>query len=594
MATWPDDVPVIQDGADGDQKTFNEPIEALTARTDYLKTTVDGLTNKSNLVSYRVNVTTSVTAGDLVYFDADCDCYDRAQALWADAYAVNGEILASPQAYVKGWVITKHTSTSADILLEGLYKSQTLVDSLLGSSADPGIYYLSATDAGKATATVPPLKVPAITYLGSGSIIFEASDVFQPNHLHRTHVLRKTWHPITDSRFDGMDKPSWATMGYDIASDTDFQEWFASYPGAITIFIDGLLQDPNLVVTSTDNIWYMGTYAGSSSSSSSSSSNSTSDSNSTSSNTSSSTSDSSNSSSSSSNTSSSSDSTSSSLSSSSGAGDWPNGADSIVAYNYSPFTNGEPVVRAIGSDTPCELSITSEKGLAKINAMPWEIDVVAATGNAVISVVDKHLKVAPVVTSITSSGGITVTAAGAGQVDISTGDTVQTVIDAELVNLNNAVELTDDPYFYYNFPASRAAAVIGKVAVPRLNSANTYAASAWVYRRGVIGGVTGSTITFPAMTVELTHTDSPRQKSTVVIPAAPEVTTSIAAEANSIQTKLYFGETPAADRITVTPEGTVYVKLSMASDAYDKYITRFGIIIYLVAGTGSVVVPCGS
>lgn len=72
MATWTDAVPFISDGDDGNQNTFNTPLQALTDRTDYLKAELDSLTNKSNLLAFRVETSSDVEAGDLVYFDSDC------------------------------------------------------------------------------------------------------------------------------------------------------------------------------------------------------------------------------------------------------------------------------------------------------------------------------------------------------------------------------------------------------------------------------------------------------------------------------------------------------------------------------------------
>jgi hypothetical protein len=204
------------------------------------------------------------------------------------------------------------------------------------------------------------------------------------------------------------------------------------------------------------------------------------------------------------------------------------------------------------------------------------------------------MKTAPVVTSITSSGGVNVTKGDNGSYTLSTGDSIEVVRDAELVNLNNVVELTDDPYFYYDFPANRDASMIGKVTLPILNNVNEYEVSAWVYRRGIEGAVTGSTLTFPEIDVELTHVASPRHKSNVVMPTGPEITTTISTEENTVQSKLYYGETPEADRLTVSSEGTVYAKLSIDSGANDKYKTRFGILVHLKSGTGTDVVPCGT
>jgi len=589
MATWTDDVSLLTDGAEASAAVLNRPLQALAARTDYLKQAYEAITDKSRVVIYRVAASTATVAGDLVYYNSDCGYYDKAQALWGPEYAARGEMLAADQARVKGVVLLKHAPALADILISGLCEDAAVAAAMMGAAAPAGIYYLSAAAAGKATATPPPLQVPVAVNTGAAGFIFNTPQIYQPNHMHRSLQLRGSWLAAMATEFDDMDKPAWATMGYDIAGDPDFAEWFAAYPGELTVVADGLVQRPGLYMTGLDNLWYMGTYAGSSSSSSSTGSTSSTSGNSSSS---SSTSVNSSSSSSPSSSSPSSSSTSDGYSSSS-EGDYPNGA-TIVVYSYSPMIAGEPVMRALDTDTPCELAISSLNGVANVSMVPLESDITVPTGYSVVNMIDRHLKLAPVVSSITSSGGLTIVKGANGLYTISTGDSIEGLLDAELVNMNNTVEVTDDPYFYYNFPANRAAALLGKVPVPRLNSVNTYAVAAWVYRRGVIGATAGSPVTFPAITAEITYVGSPRHSSPAAIPAAPGVATTIAAQAGSVQTNLYYGETPAADRLTVGPEGTVYVKLSMPQDTYNKYITRFGIIIYLVAGSGPVVVPCGT
>jgi len=612
---WADDVPLIQDGADGDAATLNTPLLALAGRTDYLKDRLDLLTDKATLVVNRARTYADVVAGDLVYYDASCNRYAKAQALWDSAYIANGELLAAPQAYVRGLVLSKPTADTADILLQGKYASTALADHVLGAGAAAGLYYLSATAAGLAAAAPPPLKVPTLTYQGNGEFVFHPPAIFQPNHLHRSHTLRKPWYPASDPRFDGMDKPAWAKMGYDIDSDPAFKGWFAAYPGALAVFIDGLLQEDAKVVTTTSNVWWMGTYAGSSSSSQSSGSSQSNSSSlsdasslstlssdtsqstqspSSSSSSSSLTSPSSSSSSSptsssessgsslsslsSSSTSSTSQSSgSSSTSSSSGESNWPNGAKSIVAFGYVPMIAGEPVVRAIGTDTPAEVAVArQESGVVKVSMYPWLEVAGTPDGTAVQSISGRTLRKVQIVTGITGSGGVHAVRLADGTVDLSTGDIIEGLLDAELVNLNNAVELTDDPYFYYVFPAGRVASIVGKRAIPRLDADHAYEVAAWAYRKGI----SSTPATFPEIVVEMTHVASPRYGS-APMPAAPQVTTAIAARANTVDTQLYYGETPAASRLTVTREGTVYLKFSMPTATVDRKLTRFGILVYL-------------
>ena len=671
MSVWRDDIPYLKDGNPASAAVLNPPIAALASRTDYLKRELDGVTNKSNLLDYSVACDINVEIGDLVYYDSGKGRYDKALAVMAEDYAQNGQIEASERAYVKGLVIAKPTTTSADLLIYGVWTDANIVDKVIGHGAEKGLYYLSQTEPGKAVMEAPALRVPIITYAGEGVVTLTTSNLFQPNHQHRYQLLRGDWLSANDPSFDDMEKPSGAIKGYDVSSDPEFSEWFVTYPGQLAVFLDGKLQDPNTIITTRDNIWYMGEYGyGSSSSSSSSlsslssssdssfsslssssqsslSSSSPSSQSSSSSSNSSSSSESSSSESSPSSRSSSSDSsysgseswssgssssdssTSSSQSSASSASsesslssssessessasspssssessesswssssswwdEWPDNAGSVVVYGYVPFLNGEPVVRAISTDTPCEIELKEDKGIVTISMKSWElVDQKSNGAYAVERVSDRTQRRIPVVSALTTSGGVVVKNRGDGVYDISTADVVEALLDAELINLNNVIELADDPYVWFDFPAGRDASLTARVAVPRLNPRNRYIAKVWAHIRGVIGAKPTSPVTFPEVAVELTHVKAPGSVA-VGLPATPMVTTVLPKIEESNETMLYLGE--SVDGVEVSSQGMVHFKLGMPSDTYHKYLARFGIKLYLVEGDGEVV-ECGA
>ena len=666
MSVWRDDIPYLKDGKPATAATFNPPLSALASRTDYLKRELDGVTNKSNIVDYAVSCDIGVEIGDLVYYDSARGRYDKALAVMAEDYAQNGQIEASEKAYVKGLVVDKPTATSADLLIYGVWEDEDIVNKVLGPGAAKGLYYLSQTEPGKAVPEAPPLVVPIITYAGEWVVTLTTSNLFQPNHQHRYQLLRGEWLPANDAAFDEMEKPAWAVKGYDVSNDPEFAEWFVTYPGQLVVFLDGKLQDPSTIVTTRDNIWYMGEYGGGSSSSSSSSlsslssssdssfsslsssslssassasSSSSSESSSSPSSQSSASSGSSESSessssysgseswlsesslssessasslsnsssesslsnsssssesslsSSSSNSSSSESSESSWSSSSSWMEEWPDNAGSVVVYGYVPFVNGEPVVRAISTDTPCEIALEDDKGVVSVSMKPWEIlDQESNGAYAIERISDRTQRRIPVVSGLTSSGGVVVKSRGDGVYDISSADVVEALLDAELVNLNNVIELSDDPYVWFDFPAGRDASLTARVAVPRLNPRNRYIAKAWAHIRGIIDAKPTAPVPFPEMAVELTHVKAPGSIA-VGLPATPMVTTTIPEIEESNETMLYLGE--SVDGVEVSSQGMVHFKFALPADTYHKYLARFGIKLYLVEGDGDVV-ECGA
>ena len=527
---WTDEVKKLEDGSPADATVLNAPIQALVDRTDYLKNKLEEVTTNAKVIAYNVKLDITVEPGDFVYYDCSCELFRKALAVWADSYEPNGELLAAPSAQASGVIIKKSTSNMGDLLMGGHYQDADLHQKIFGTNSTAGcLYYISGTDAGAVTNEVPPLAVPVVTDTGSDTFMVKVSSVHNPNHMHRHYVLSEPWLAASDVYFQDMTKPTGAVKGYSIIG-TDFEELFAAYPGELAIFLDGELAAYGDFVTNEFNLWWMGT------------------------------------------------------------GTDPSTATDIEVFAYSPMISGEPVIRNIKTNTPCMLTIRNKNGTATVDFNDWTEEDVEPEGTAVASIVDNSLKKIPVVTSITGTG-IQVNVLPSGRYDLVVGDAVEGLLDAELVNMNNAVELTDDPYFYYVFPAGRAASIIGKRSIPILTDANSYGAAVWVQRRGITGATDSSQIEFPAIDVEITSV--PTSPTTpVVLPTAPQVTTQIAA-VNTSQDKIYYGETPDTDLVDVFSNGAVYIKLSMPNDNLDEYILRFGIIIYLVSGTAPVVPPCG-
>lgn len=520
---WNDSVPNVSDGVSpANASTFNNIINVLANRTDWLKAAMDSMTNKSNTLARNVNLTADTVAGSIVYFDKTVNMYRPAKAVWSDVYSTEGELLAADSAYVEAMVVAKTTATTGDVLLDGLYNDAAVTANCLGNSPAPGLFYLSAVDAGKAVSTPPPLKVPVITYMGSNSFVFSRNQVLQPNHIHKTYTLSSAdWLVVADSSFDDMAKPGMALWGYDIKNDAGLTELFAAYPGQLVAFKDGTLLDPtaSFILFNSDNVWW-------------------------------------------------SDATSPDT--------------DITIFVYSPFNYGEPTVRDAITDTPAELEVTGTNGTLTINAKAWTYADVDPTGKALLGIVGKEMQRTTSISSIVAGPGANVNVnTSTGKATVSLDQMVEAVIDADIVNLNNTAEVTDDPFLYYVFPANREASIIGRCQVPKLDSGSSYKAAVWGFVKGIAGATVPTPITFPAVNIEATCVTSPRGVAYVDLSACATVSTSWSSF-SSVQDYLYSKEVLAAGQIDVTSESSVFVKLSIPSGTYDKYLMRFGIIIYVV------------
>ncbi len=385
--------------------------------------------------------------------------------------------------------------------------------------AAPGEYYLSATDPGKVSAVAPALKVPVLSYQGGNLFVFNQGAAYSPNHTHKSLEMVAGWLDITDPSFDGMEIPGTAVKGYDISSDPGLQELFSIYHGEAVVFNDGILLDTASVVVNDDNVWWM-------------------------------------------------------------RADVPQGVFRL--YAYMPFVRGEPLLRTASSDTTSELVVAADNGHLKVNAVPWTVSPAASpVPVAVSSITGKVLVTTPVVTSVTAGAGAQVTLTSQGKAVVSLDTSMEALVDGDLVDLNNALQYSDDPFIFFNFPAGRESSILYRVRIPKLGTNSSYIASAWAVRKGMTGGTVPSPVKYPSIAVVMTFVPHPGALYTDLGTLAA-VSTSLQ-EFDSVQGRLYFHETPSGlGRIAVASEGTLYIKLSAASSSGEKVVSRFGAKIYAV------------
>ncbi len=183
-------VPIYKDGDDLDANNMNEPIRALTARTDYAKQRLDEILgadiNASTMYSGSFEV--GVAAGAPVFFNNTTNLHANASANITSEQVSNYQFAAS-SAYVLGIKNnTNHVVTSGKFV----YSSLSNIPLATGEEYRSGPYYLSA-EAGKITAT--PKGVAILLgniHLEEGSYTFHISinvkDLWE-SHLHTEYIL---------------------------------------------------------------------------------------------------------------------------------------------------------------------------------------------------------------------------------------------------------------------------------------------------------------------------------------------------------------------------------------------------------------------
>ena len=500
---------------------MNQPIQALIDRTDYLKSVVDQIASNKRLQSACNKLADDTVAGDAVYFDLATGLFQRGLAKWSTALNADGSLSAAASALILGFITSKETASSGIITLYGEIDDPAVITAIFGGTPAPGIYYLSPTEAGKVTTVQPTVIVPCIFYTYEGRAIVLENKAWGPNHTHKTFMMEEAWLPVVDAEFDAMVKPVGATYGYDIASDYNLKSLFSIFPGAVKLSANGAIQYADSVVVNDDNIWWIG------------------------------------------------------------AGD-PNSFINVECYSTIPFSYGEPILRGARTDYPAELLISAVQGMLLINPIPWELRALAASGFALSMVEGRLYDQTRVISSLKAGPGALVNVnLVTGAAVVSLERQVEALLDSELVDLSNAVQVAAYPYILFSLPANRLSYVTGKNTIPKLGSDVTFKAAAFMMAKGIQGGTSGTPIVFPQLGVTMTFVSSP--KTGAVNLAAAIVKNTIFPAFPSVQDWLYYSETAAGDRIDITTEGTLYTRIDGASDAYDKDLFRFGIIIYVAA-----------
>jgi hypothetical protein len=503
----------------------NSPLTTLASRTDYLKTIVEGIT--ANEFNYLANVAVadSTEAGNVVYWNSATNKFDKGLAAWDDVLLnSDGTLKPAESAVVAGILAYKHTTGTGSVVLGGYIRSfsASSIIALFGTASPAkGVYYLSSSVAGTVTLTTPPLAILTVQYCGNGDILIPTVRFEHSTHDHKRYDLKDTmWLAANITNFPDYPIPAGATYGYnyEAAGEETIKEIFTLYPGigAFTYVTTGANIPVATVFINENNIW------------------------------------------------------------------WTDGsapADDVYMYLTAPNSHGPNIVRAIKSDTPDVLDITLVNGLAAVNKKNW----VESTANAGFQVVkaignDNTVEYGEVVEKIIVGDGIAITnhtgSEGQGVVSIGLEEFSSKYIDADIVNLNNALEVTVDGAIYTAFPSLRTSSMLA-TAPASIWTSGSKTVAIWLWVRGLQGG--GYPI--PDITCEVTVYP---QALTAGVALPTTTSTYLLGYAGSTANDMYYLlETALASRVAVTSGALVQYKLTLNNTgAFDVLILRQGIKIY--------------
>ena len=513
MSSWSNTVPLYEEGNSTEHTEMNKPLQALIDRTDYLKQQLDQVTAGENLIGSFTNLDEDTAVGDAVYLDPDTETVKRALSGFAPEFAQDGSFRLATSGYVLGIVVEKTNSTSGRIWITGTITDQDLADDALGVSADPGVYRLSMTNHGELTADEQELDILVIQYHGGGVMTMFDKRASIPNHIHQTYLLEESWLLESDSAFDNMEKPAGATYGYDIANDANMQRIFATVPGSIRIFGDGQLLAETEVTSNLDNIWWVDAVS------------------------------------------------------------VPTDYTVLEATITMPYTFGEPVLRGARTDTPDEILLSADQGILTANMQTWQTGDDTPDGTAIRSIVGRTYKTVPVVTDVGVLGDLQKSTDSEGKVTISLGLGLNSFIEPQIVNLNNAIEETDGYYVYYAIPAGRDAKMLGRISLPFFQDAELEAAVV-AEVQGLSGGGAIPALNVNARAVDYADTEQS-------LPSSWAESFTLPTPAISVNSQLVV-EADSGDRFNVTSRGTIFLEIGYDTPSEDIKITRFGVVLYTV------------
>jgi hypothetical protein len=523
LPSWASTIRFVQPTDPVASSVVNSPLNTLAERTNYLKAIIENITtNEFNYLS-NVAVADTTVAGNIVYWNSATNKFDRALAAWDDIFLnSDGTLKPSESSVIAGILAYKHTTGTGSIVLGGYIRGFANLSQLFGTASPAkGVYYLSSSIPGTVTQNPPPLSILTVQYCGDGNILIPTVRFEHSTHDHKKYNLKNTkWLAANTTNFPNYDIPAGATFGYnyEVAGEEEIKQIFTLYPGigAFTYVVTADNIPDSTVYVNENNIWWT-------------------------------------------------------------AGTAP--AANIYMHLTAPNSHGPNIVRAIKSDTSDVLDITLTNGLATVNKKDWDtvsdspgFQVVKAIGN------DNVVTYGPVVEKLIVGDGIAITnqtgPSGQGEVTIGLEEFASRYIDADIINLNNALEVTSDGGIYTAFPSQRNSSMLTTTPGPVWTGSDKKAAI-WLWVRGLMGG--GFAI--PDITCEVTV--YPQATSAGVLLPATTSTHLLSLAGPTLSNGIYLLETLATDRVTVSSGALVQYKLSLNNTTvFDVLILRQGIKVY--------------
>ena len=404
---------------------LNTPLSQIETCLNTLASRISGINSNSAIVRNDVHLASNVVAGDLVYYNVETAQFERALAMVSPEPGIRGETIEAACARVEGMVVSINdnglgslNNITGTLLIGGYWKSMQLVEHCIEDQyKSPGIYYLSAINEGRATASLNGrLRQPVFSYYGDGAFSLQLFYKAQDNHYHMVKELENYWEPASNAPSDA-EAPAGAVYWYNASNDPDFFEIGTLDSSTSAIFYNGILQAPDGPFRIVDgNLWYTG-----------------------------------------------------------------NALDinsRIVIFNQVPFTYGAAMVRTVES-TNNLLAVQNKGGRVILTSRPFEKGATKTSPIAVAGLSDGSITYTPVITSVKGVAGINVTTDMFGGVTIASNALIGSLRDAYSINHNQTNLTSDGRFIYITYPKGRQASLTMTLPVTDMDPSREMKALVW-------------------------------------------------------------------------------------------------------------------
>jgi len=434
--SWTANIKKIGDTDEVSAAVINVPIQQLASRTEYLKVVIENATSNEFNYLNNVAIVGQMEVGQAVYWDAEARAFAPTLAKWQESLTEAGSLQIAESTVFIGILVNKFTKFTGSVISGGRIKDFENIDVLFGES-NPEAGMYYLSDVSPGQVTKTSPPMSALALIYDGDSSIMIPSINADRSTH-DHITIS----LTDQWIDATDT-LWETWEIEIPTGAIYgyriDTMTDSQKRAFSLYIGkATFVDKSTGTIKYDYFLNQDTF-------------------------------------------------------------WTTSVpvDDVEVHIAVPHSHGPNVIRAIQSDS---LSLKEDNGLVTIDLT--DLDIVSAEEEDITivkAISSKQAQVGTTVNKIIAGDGIEVDKSQ-GNVSVSLTEFNTRYIDPAIINLNRAVQLTDNKKIYVAFPAAIESSISGVINLPNWGSSQK-SMDFFVWLKGPEGGQNAP---IPAMEVEIT------------------------------------------------------------------------------------------